>query len=308
MNHGRRVGFTLVELLVVIAMIGVLVSMLMPAIGATREAARRTACRGNLGQLAMAVADYESSYTYLPAGVVDQAGPIQNTETGHHHSWTIALLPFLDLNAVGRHVDPDQSVYAPTHASLRRMIPSVFVCLSADVDRERSCYAGIHHNVEQPIDVDNHGLLFLNSRIRGPDILDGRAFTLLVGEKNTATADFDPGWMSGTRATLRNTGTLLNATPPWLAQVTPAPATTTDTTSGSEQAARSNPAGQLDASPGDQRQQLFVGGLGSHHPGITGVCFADGHTRFMADSLDATVLRQLGHRADGELIDPVEVE
>ncbi len=72
MNATRKNGFTLVELLVVIAIIGLLVSMLLPAVSAARETARRTRCLNNLAQIAMALADYESSYTCLPTGVVER--------------------------------------------------------------------------------------------------------------------------------------------------------------------------------------------------------------------------------------------
>ena len=62
-----------------------------------------------------------------------------------------------------------------------------------------SNYAGVHHDVEAPIDVNNNGVFFLNSHLRYDDITDGASHTLFFGEKV-----FDPndlGWMSGTRAT-----------------------------------------------------------------------------------------------------------
>ena len=75
-------------------------------------------------------------------------------------------------------------------------------------DLPASNYAGCHHDVEAPIDADNHGVLFLNSHISGDDIPDGAAHTIFIGEK--IVADDDLGWMSGTRATLRNTGLRIN--------------------------------------------------------------------------------------------------
>lgn len=62
----RRFGFTLVELLVCIAIIGVLVGLLLPAVQAIREAARQVQCRNNLKQIALACCNYESSFRYFP--------------------------------------------------------------------------------------------------------------------------------------------------------------------------------------------------------------------------------------------------
>ena len=61
-------AFTLVELLVVIAIIGILVAMLLPAIQAARESARRAQCVNNQKQIALACANFESTYRYLPPG------------------------------------------------------------------------------------------------------------------------------------------------------------------------------------------------------------------------------------------------
>ena len=68
-----------------------------------------------------------------------------------------------------------------------------------------SNYAGCYHDVESPIDVDNHGVMYLNSHISQKDVTDGTSHTIYVGEKLSDEQDL--GWMSGTRATLRNTGT-----------------------------------------------------------------------------------------------------
>jgi prepilin-type N-terminal cleavage/methylation domain-containing protein len=86
-------GFTLVELLVVVAIIGVLIALLLPAVQAAREAARRSQCQNNLRQIAAATLNYESRQKVFPIGYL---GPWGDRPFGGAWDWpNIGMLPFI---------------------------------------------------------------------------------------------------------------------------------------------------------------------------------------------------------------------
>ena len=210
----------------VIAIIGILIALLLPAVQAAREAARRSQCTSNLSQLGIALHLYQGVYEVFPPGVVNPKGPIRSEPIGYHMSWLAQILPYIEEQVLFDHIDFSQGAYAKKNAPAAAIGVRLFTCPSdggarygswssspsAAVPSEdlgprgMSSYAGCHHDVEAPIAADNHGVFFLNSRIRPRDVKDGLSHTLFVGEKGIEPNDL--GWMSGTRATLRNTGAL----------------------------------------------------------------------------------------------------
>src|SRR6185369_18031471 len=113
------------------------------------------------------------------------------------------------------------------------------------------------------------------------EIFDGSSQTILLGEALTSADGL--GWVSGTRSTLRNTSVIEQSQP----QFPTAPKTADEKDKEKEKSG-----------------SLFVGGFGSTHPNGANFGFADGSTRFLSRNTTPETLRQLGNRADGEIIKP----
>ncbi len=220
MHRHRQRGFTLIELLVVIAIMAILVALLLPAVQQARDAARRTSCKNNIKQIGFALHSYYNAFETFPPGVSNPRGPIEQIPSGYHHSWITSLLPYLDQALLADKLDHTSSIYAASNDTARAYQIQTLLCPTDPASSiavndlnnvALSSYAGVHHHLANPIDTNNHGVLFLNSRVRYKDIPDGSSFTLLSGEVKRSPLDL--GWASGTRATLRNTGTNINQTP-----------------------------------------------------------------------------------------------
>lgn len=201
-------GFTILELLIVVAIIGIMVSLLLPAIQSSREMARRTQCLKNLSQLILAVHSYELTHRSIPPGSVDSRRPIVSRPWGYHHGWIEQILPFLEVESIYHHADRQQSAYHPSNSPVQVELEMLICPSQPVVSYSYSSYAGVHHHLEAPIDLNQEGVFFLNSRIRLDEVSDGLANTLFLGEKLIEPGDL--GWYSGTRSILRNTGERLN--------------------------------------------------------------------------------------------------
>ena len=117
----RSAGFTMIELLVVISIIGLLIALLLPAVQKTRESGRTVSCKNNIRQLSLAIANYEHTQRHLPvSGIVDQPGlrtglsrdfwytPDQFkyvSNSGKMFSWIVLVLPFMEERGLSQAFD-----------------------------------------------------------------------------------------------------------------------------------------------------------------------------------------------------------
>ncbi len=133
MPAARCRAFTLVELLVVIAVIGVLVALLLPAVQAAREAARRGQCGSHLRQIGVALHNYHDANSTLPPGSIF-LGACCSDES--YTSWPISILPYLEqgpLHDQYNHNETNESVF---NQFVRERHVPVYVCPSEPDTRE----------------------------------------------------------------------------------------------------------------------------------------------------------------------------
>ena len=332
----KRSAFTLVELLVVIAIIGLMIALLLPAVQAAREAARRMQCSNHLMQLIIAAKHYEQSFGVLPSGTVNETGPIRNVPIGNHMGWIPRLLPFVEQTSLYSEIDFTKGVYDPENRGvwLGERPGHIFTCPSAGMSRTgrvnrgqpseisyaETTYMACHGGTETPIDADNGGVFFLNSKLRSRDIPDGTSNTIFFGETNVMFVierDADRGriilpedaegpfvygslgWMSGTPGTIRNTGNPPNR------YVGPFSNWTMPHTVLEQLKAESDDPEAIPVLPAEiwaeeLPGQFLVGGFGSFHPTVTNFAFGDGSVRGVSVNVDPDIYRKLGSRGSSE--------
>ena len=316
MSYSRR-GLTLVELLVVIAVIGILVALLLPAVQAARESARRTHCANNLKQQTVAAHNYHDTHGSFPPGFI--LVPTRGSFAGGTTLW-VELFPYLEehnLQWVWDYSDYRNNLRGGRNATSAHVI-EVLLCpshpvLVNPVDWTNmpqywpntawagGFYGASHyggnggtlpwHYVSAP---SEDGVFFQSSRVRLADITDGTSNTFLFGERShedpeydRLTAAFDPG-----SSPLVKTGTWGFAAPgggSCVANTLGAPVPINY---------RVPPLHNV----GDWLWKMFrLSAIGSDHPGGATFAFADGSVRFIADDLPLKQLQALSTRAGQEV-------
>ena len=122
----RSSGFSLVELLVVITIIGILIALLLPAVQAAREAARRASCANNLKQIGLALHNYHAANNTLPFGA-----PFKNNSTNPvTGTWAAFILPFLEQQNVYEMFNFKYGMSDSRNAPAAAVVVPVFACPS----------------------------------------------------------------------------------------------------------------------------------------------------------------------------------
>jgi prepilin-type N-terminal cleavage/methylation domain-containing protein/prepilin-type processing-associated H-X9-DG protein len=192
----RPAAFTLVELLIVIAIIGVLVALLLPAVQASRAAASRNSCANNLRQIAIAAQNHVASHGYFPSGTVAKEFAAQPFTAWTFYRWSALaeLTPYLENTAAYNSLDLAVPLYGadlrvrPENSAAVKVFVREFLCPS-DIEQSVSenfaptnyaMCAGSGMGGGTPRDTD--GVFYMNSQVTPAKITDGLSKTALVSE------------------------------------------------------------------------------------------------------------------------------
>jgi prepilin-type processing-associated H-X9-DG protein/prepilin-type N-terminal cleavage/methylation domain-containing protein len=179
-------GFTLVELLVVIATIGILIALLLPAIQMARESARRTSCLNNLRQMGVGLHLYHDELGSFPPGGIEPRS--WQFPQGRQLAWSLLLLPYVEQQDLYEQVDCGKAFDSPENAEAAATILPVYICPSVPQGyqlrsgRGPCCYGGIYGERITSPNSPPKGTMLYDHAISIVDIRDGTSSTLIISE------------------------------------------------------------------------------------------------------------------------------
>jgi prepilin-type N-terminal cleavage/methylation domain-containing protein len=192
-SHGRK-AFTLVEVLVVIAIIGILLAFLIPAVQSARESSRRTHCANNLRQIGLGLHNYESAKKRWPAGK-KWSGPTNNPSS-FTMAWCSFLLDYLEQNSLRASLDFKKPFTDPVNLPITTQIIPIYLCPStARVEDHRTDDAHLYNLGGIPGErlgcIDYMGISGPHKDTKNPvtKVLYGRQRGVLIGTKGLPLQD-----------------------------------------------------------------------------------------------------------------------
>ena len=301
----KSTGFTLVELLVVITIIGILIALLLPAVQAAREAARRMQCANNLKQWGLAMANYENANQIYPYGALSgsEGGSVDGSTgpNGVHRrqSFVVALWPYLEQANLAATYDFNYNFYAAKNLPVVATPVPTYYCPSdrqgqwtADVYGPRSRgnyvvnwgYCDFSQTHPQGYKIGPFGT---NRQSRAADIRDGLSNTMFMGEVIQTTKDSDYDFRGDFFNDDEGAAEFMTYyTPNSGIDTQPYCASTTDPD---------------DPAPCQKGATVYVTSRSKHAGGVT-IAFGDGSVHFIGDSIASNTWQALSSMAGDETI------
>lgn len=152
---------------------GVLVGLMLPAVQAAREAARRMECSNNMKQIGLALHNYHDAYKQFPPAYTT------NWQGQPMHSWRTSILPFMEQQPLYERIDWDQPWDSPANAFLQDAVVPTYSCPSTPMEPTLTTYVAV-------VDAKTAFTGAQGMQIR--DFLDGTSNTILMVETSTANA------------------------------------------------------------------------------------------------------------------------
>ncbi len=188
----RSAGFTLVELMAVVAIVGLLLALTIPAVMAAREAARRADCQNRLKQLGIALHGFHGQYGRFPEGLLSPACGAKGAEV---YSPQARLLPFLEQASLFRKLEEsavEDGKNSPPFSAVALTVVPAFVCPSDPVpggNNFRVCVGPAVTAFPEELEGIGGGAFRQCRPVSAADVTDGLSHTAGMSERRKA----DPG-------------------------------------------------------------------------------------------------------------------